>query len=121
MLGVTGRILLSAGAMYLSGLCAAATLDCRFHPVPAHLNFGLHAGAGYVLQFPFHQFQGPHHSIDVHLHIAPISGSGTSVDVAEHFELPPVPDTSLKGEVAGDFNVSPGTYAVSSVAEDDAG
>jgi hypothetical protein len=121
MLRVTGRVLLSAAATYLSGLCPAATLRCSFHPVPAYLNFGLQAEAGYVLQFPFHQFQGPHHSIDVHLHIAPISGSGASVDVANHFELPPVPDTSVKGEVAGSFNISPGTYAVSSVAEDDAG
>ena len=121
MLRVTGRVLLSAAATYLSGLCPAATLRCSFQPVPAHLNFGLRAEAGYVLQFPFHQFHGPHHSIDVHLHIAPISGNGPSVDVANHFELPPVPDTSVKGEVAGDFNISPGTYAVSSVAEDDAG
>src|ERR1700722_13931547 len=121
VLRVIGGVLLSAGAMCLSGSCAAATLDCEFHPVPAYLKLGLHTEAGYVLQFPFRQFHGPNHSIDVHLHIAPVSGSGTPVDVADHFELPPVPDTSVKGEVAGDFNVSPGTYSVSSVAEDDAG
>jgi hypothetical protein len=121
MFRATGTVVLSATAIYLCASCGAATLDCTFHPVPAHLNFGLEDEAGYILQFPFHQFYGPHHSIDVRLHIEPVSGPGPSADIANHFDLPPVPDTTLKGEVAGDFNISPGVYTVSSIASDDKG
>jgi len=92
-------------------------MKCEFRPTVPLLDYGLHFEAGYDLKVPAGQFDGGRHEIEILLKIMPVPSSGAPLFLRDTVKLA----SGLAIENTGRFAIDPGSYAINSLAIDDAG
>ena len=109
--------LAAARAAFESSL-PAPSLKCRFTAVAPALNFTLRFQTGFSVEFPFRQFHGPGHGLEVLLRVTPDRGEPVILTISN--ALPDVPNNRADGESQGTFVVGEGAYRVDALLQDDA-
>lgn len=92
-------------------------LSCKFTLVRPSLDFALRFRTGYVVRFPMSQFGGAKHSGNILLNVTPEGGSPGYL--ISSVEFPVMSETTLTGQVSGEFVVGEGNYRVDALVQDD--
>lgn len=96
----------------------AARLRCEVHSVQPALTYALQLQAGYAIDVPLNQFEGPGHSLNVLVRVTPDGGG--PVYLGFTVSLPDAASTKADAELHGSFVVGEGTYSVEALVTDEA-
>ncbi len=97
----------------------ASHLRCQVHPVRPALTYHLQLQAGYVVDVPLNQFDGPGHSLNLLLRITPLEHQPVYMQMAGPVSYTPL--NNVDAEVRGSFVVGEGSYAAETLVKDDSG